>query len=516
MVHPRRSGRPKSLAVAALYLAVGLARAGAALAQVSCADPDNLCTGDPCVIPSMEVADPCVVDFGPRTVIVAGTLRPPPDGTVSLTAGAIDVQGRIVHPLAFFGSTSLIATNDIAINGAITGAGFSDRILTIDAGGNINTAKPITGMGTVILDAGGTVNVGRPIRLTRAITDGAISLTAGADITVGGSLRAVRGIPSQVDDAVVDLQAGGDITLTAPIVAGYRATIELDAVGDIDLQKGIKGLGFVGTLTRLTAGGTLTVGGPILNPGQDAILQGADGVIMHRSVKGFGFGARSLEISSSMGGVTIDGLTQAHHTEVLVSASADVLVNANMDVRGSGNRFVVFSSTLGDVSLNAPLLVRHDSPPLSARVDVIVSAAGTVFVNEDIDASGVRGELGAGRAGAIRIEAPDVQVAPGVILDVHGVNAGGELRLASTVGSMALGARFFAHGLDGEGGIIEAVAAADLTANGTFKSAGTPDGCIALSAGGTLDTSGGLFDVPPVADCPGSPSGAFLEAPDLL
>jgi hypothetical protein len=32
-----------------------------------------------------------------------------------------------------------------------------------------------------------------------------------------------------------------------------------------------------------------------------------------------------------------------------------------------------------------------------------------------------------------------------------------------------------------------------------------------MSAGGTLDTSAGSFDRPVVADCPGSPSGAFVD-----
>jgi len=33
-------------------------------AQVDCSDPDNLCTGDPCVIPALELPSDCTVDFG--------------------------------------------------------------------------------------------------------------------------------------------------------------------------------------------------------------------------------------------------------------------------------------------------------------------------------------------------------------------------------------------------------------------------------------------------------------------
>jgi hypothetical protein len=59
------------------------------------------------------------------------------------------------------------------------------------------------------------------------------------------------------------------------------------------------------------------------------------------------------------------------------------------------------------------------------------------------------------------------------------------------------------------GGTIEAMATGDLTVGGAFRSA--PNGCIALTAGGTLDTSGASFDTSLVPDCPGSPSGAFLD-----
>jgi hypothetical protein len=50
------------------------------------------------------------------------------------------------------------------------------------------------------------------------------------------------------------------------------------------------------------------------------------------------------------------------------------------------------------------------------------------------------------------------------------------------------------------GGVIEGQAGGNLTAVGKY-SAGT-GGCIGLSAGGTLDTSGGTFDVPLTGSCP--------------
>lgn len=71
-----RRGRPmcdarrhlSSVAVAAGLSAVVLA--GAAHAQpIDCSDPDNLCTGDPCVISGpIAVQSPCVADFGTRAL----------------------------------------------------------------------------------------------------------------------------------------------------------------------------------------------------------------------------------------------------------------------------------------------------------------------------------------------------------------------------------------------------------------------------------------------------------------
>ena len=66
-------------------------------AQVDCSNPDNLCTGDPCVIGAIELPASCVVDFGTRTVIISRRLRLPPDGVLSFSAGAFTVSGSIVN-----------------------------------------------------------------------------------------------------------------------------------------------------------------------------------------------------------------------------------------------------------------------------------------------------------------------------------------------------------------------------------------------------------------------------------
>jgi hypothetical protein len=122
-------------------------------------------------------------------------------------------------------------------------------------------------------------------------------------------------------------------------------------------------------------------------------------------------------------------------------------------------------------------------------------------------------------------------------IDARGVSSGGTIRLqgAGTLsvsgsllarGMFLFGGAIFARGATVSlvapvfdvrstpggtiyGGTIEATATGDLTASGKFRS--VTNGCIALTAGGTLDTSGASFDTSLLADCPGSPSGAFLD-----
>src|SRR2546422_10076223 len=71
---------------------VFLLAAASAHAQVSCSNPDNLCTGDPCVIGDVAVERQCTVDFRPRTVQVRGRLRLPDLGELDLKAGTFQVD----------------------------------------------------------------------------------------------------------------------------------------------------------------------------------------------------------------------------------------------------------------------------------------------------------------------------------------------------------------------------------------------------------------------------------------
>src|SRR6185436_8010471 len=102
--------RGRSMRVAGVLLASALF-ALPAHAQVSCADPDNLCTGDPCVIPSIEVVPDCTVDFRPRQLVIAGTLQVPAASSLSLTAATIRVEGRLLQSARFSTAHAILAAD---------------------------------------------------------------------------------------------------------------------------------------------------------------------------------------------------------------------------------------------------------------------------------------------------------------------------------------------------------------------------------------------------------------------
>lgn len=386
----------------AIVLALAIpARVGA---QVSCADPDNLCTGNPCVIDTVTVVPPCEVDFGNRTLEITGIVTVPDGGTLSFTANAIRLHGRIDGRNAGTGAAvTLVATGDtletdgkIDVTGGAGGGTVALNGLDLVVDGKIRAGSKLGPGGSVTL-VGGAANVQQSIDV-RGATGGSITTqTVGMEVWAIWDARGLTG-------------SGGSITIMGVYTAFY---------------KGVDARGHGGN------GGTVTVYGEsfLATPGK-------------------------ILASGSLNGGAINLFGPLLMWGKLLARGAS----------GNGGTLVVSAPDPGDGLVAIPT-VRGD----------FRGGAGGGSVQIDADEIAFGKEL---RAGG--------KTGPGAIRMHHNGTQPAEL-------AGKLDAR--------DSGIVEVLAPnADLTVSGTF-SAG-PAGCVGVSAGGTLDTTGLASDVALTASCP--------------
>src|SRR5688572_10540294 len=288
-------------------LCAWLAGASPALATVA----GEVCppAADPCVVPqgsTIQVTDGSILDFGTRALVLpsgSGTRISIGSGSVTILAGSltlnpgssidgsptcpnnppfptggnltVTVVGDVsvlrdgnrqasidVSNCAVPGSMRIGAGGTIRVDGILTaqgkqsGAGFGDIDLTatgdVTIPGMISAAGGAeSGGGDVFVTAGGEINVSGALDVSGA-DGGSIALVAGDRIltTVGGlqSRLDARAISGGGSGGILDLQAGGDLTLNSPV----------------HLQ-GEPSLGFGGDGGELlvVAGQTLALNGPI-------------------------------------------------------------------------------------------------------------------------------------------------------------------------------------------------------------------------------------------------------------
>jgi hypothetical protein len=471
-------------AVAALLMA-----AAPGLAQVACTSPNVLCTGDPCVIGAVEVGDPCNLDFGARTVVVAGTILLPTNGTLSLTAGAIEVAGGVrnrpdARNVGGAGPhVTLTATGDVDVSGSIR---LNGRVLH-------SLGAPVPGAFEV--DAGGALTLGGSVRTTTVPT--VIDLAAGGDVEFGGRAAVAAG------EATAAISAGGRVALGGTLKGFARITV--DAGTDVGLTKTIR---FSDRLT-VDAGGVVTVDTAIRIPKANVTLGGAGGIDLLRRMDLLAVfvPGGSAELTSTAGPVTIGAPLNAQN--VTITAAGNVAVNAPVSVSPPTDPAgaIHVTSLTGGIAVDGTVTALSGDgtrPGDGAGGEVHLSAATAVVVHEDIRANSFPGNAGA-PGGAILLEAPSVQVGPDVMMTVDGDVPGPDfpgrppasIRFHATAGALQLDGTFRARGGPS---VIEGAASANLTASGRFEA--LPSGCIGLSAGGVLDVGGASFDTPPVASCP--------------
>jgi hypothetical protein len=124
-----------------------------------------------------------------------------------------------------------------------------------------------------------------------------------------------------------------------------------------------------------------------------------------------------------------------------------------------------------------------------------IKAAGVATLTRPVTLGGARipdgGELG--------VVAASVVVGAGAVITGDASTAAGRMCLSATGGDLHLGGQFLARGGSVAPGAIQGMATGDVIADGVFQAA--PSGCLAFTAGGTVDTAQGSFDRPLSADC---------------
>ncbi|HEY0300850.1 MAG TPA: hypothetical protein VGC36_05940 [Rhizomicrobium sp.] len=474
---------------------VGVASTAGAI--VKCTTPDSLCRGNPCVIGQIEVASPCVLDFGARKLVIGGALKVPNGGTLDLTADDIEVRraivGRHAKPFEGIGSKiTLTAHDDILVGWRIDASARSvPGEISLIAGGDIvlqapvraaaNGPNPNAAGGSITIDAGGqVVAIGR----ARIRAEGAAS-TAGGTV----SISAVQSV-NLLNRVGADGRTGGSIAIISQR-GNVSTTLPLSARGRF---------GDGGSIALFAATGVLTVRDRV-----DAEGTGAGG-------SAFLVGNRSF---TNVGQVRAGGgLMGGVGGQVVIASNGAVSVQDTLYADGSHGGSIQVLSTAGSVHTLAPLLADGKT---GTGGTVQISSGTTTTVDQAVDADGglrggniavlgptvtvtdhgslsARGDTG----GSIAVDGGSIAIEVGAKVLADGDLPGGTIHFDATAGDLTLSGDFRARGATG--GSIQGSAARALLANGAFAARG--NGCIGLSAGTLLDIASGDFDVPVVTSCP--------------
>jgi hypothetical protein len=450
--------------------------------------PDDLCTGNPCIISSdKDIESGSIIDFGTRNVILERTLDVG-SGSMTLRAGSftmrdrgkLDAKGGASGP---GGAVVIETVNDIVIDTAplggavnLNGADAGALLLQTTAGSVTITHRVVINMSSSISDAsGGDLTI---------ISAGAVSL-AGKIEAGGGGLGG---------GGSVNIVASGGISLTGPV----------------DVAGGEFGGGFV----SLGAGGSVTLGPVAADGGGDAGDGGALDVIAEGSITLVGaFDAR--------GSFGIDGCGDGGDIDLL--ATGDITVQAEIDIDGPGTCCGGFLMMDGaDVRLESAISARGPGAE-GCGGDLEIAAGGLLSLTGSIQADGgdLGGDIALFAAGDLELQGP-------IDARGRGTFASGSLFLELEAGarltiSSSIDAR---GGPDGFGGDV-VLAACELTVNpGVSIQADGNVGTISMFANDVLTLRGAFSAGPseafidlffgPQADPPDIAGASFNIPPNLV
>jgi hypothetical protein len=320
-------------------------------------------------------------------------------------------------------------------------------------------------------------------------SNGTLSLTAG-NISTQANINGahVAGAGAGADVSLISL---GDMVITRRIdVSGRNSvgTITLDCGADIFLRGRL--------VARAKGPGTTAPGG--------TVTVQADGTVS----------------SIKLGKLDVRGKsTDTAGGQISLSGDDGVDLGGRLDARGVGGGVIAIASTSGNVVIGEQVRVEGDDSPGGT---VNISSGGMItFVGKKGEVRskgnpggtitvGAAGDITLGKisargksiqGGSVTISSSGGTIVADRKVDVKSKTTAGTMSFSAV--DLVLSGKFDAKGKSsvvGSGGDIEGTASGNLTANGSFKARN--GGCIGLSAGGTLDTTGGQFDVPVTGSCP--------------
>jgi hypothetical protein len=425
------------LAAAVLFLAPAT---GAALSN-----PNDFCTGDPCVISSTKTADSGItLDFGSRTVVLSEIL----------TIGDDPVTGYVGSLTILAGNFHIIGNGQIKGNGGPEPAGW----ITIETTGNIQ------------ID--GTRATGA-FRLPGS-DGGSVFLTAGGNVTGAGRFNL------QKDSLIA---AGGQLVISA--------TGSVDLSGNIDADGAAQGFG--GTVEiaagNITLGGVIDISGGESGGGSLDLFSEGDITLGQLDISAGGeFGDAGIGDILALGNLNLNGIVSGSGADngelcgdaadIDMTADGDINVNAAMTMRGRGR-----DCSGGFLSIDG------NAVTIAAQIDL--SATGTEGTGGDIDITSVAPMQIAAR---VRVDGPDGAGDVFITSDTD-ITIGGDI-LANGYGTFGSGASLLE--IDASGAIV---IDGDIIASGGGQGAGgdvSLDGCSVLQTPSSVidaRAAGGLIGV---------------------
>ncbi len=415
-------------------------------APIPACDAGDIIAGDsacpasgPCTISKVfEIADGCVLDFGTRSVTIAGS------GELRIDAAAVTMK-----------TGNFTISPGGLVDGRTAGTGGFFRV---QANGSIAIQKA-TAIGKILVSGSGR--------------GGNIVLEATGNITVAGQLIANNASAGSASGGNIALSAGGNIvtTSTSDIDAhggdlGCGGSVDFGAGGSIDIGSLIDGTGGDGGVIDLEARGPAIIRNSLQTTGQGDAGSGGcidvvgDSVDIIGTVQSKGTGS-AIDSGGGCGGAIFVG---ANFGNAVVRNAIDVTSGAP---DGGGGCIELFVS--GDIDITSTgQIIAEGNGGQSCGGEAILEAEGDINVDGRVTATGGDSggcvEIGAG--GDIAIDAPvdafgrtEGSFGGSIVMEA-GVGATGNLTLTSLAD--ASGAACDAFGFCSLAGDVD-IAACDLT-----------------------------------------------------